>query len=68
MSFREAGKGIHCFITNLCNFDELATTILLYVDIEPLRLDFQRLAKELRIAWKKEKGTVVNIIDKRANF
>lgn len=55
VSFLEAGNCNSLFPTNLCNFDELATTILLHVHVEPLGLNFQRLAKKLRVAWQEGK-------------
>lgn len=46
--------GFYCFTTNLCNFDELATTILLYIHVESFGLDFQRLAEKFGVAWRKK--------------
>ena len=47
-------RGFYCFTTNLCNFDELATTILLHIHVKTFRLDFQRLAEKFSVAWRKK--------------
>lgn len=47
-------NGFYCFTTNLCNFDELATTILLHIHVKTFGLNFQRLAEKFRVAQRKK--------------